>query len=309
MAWEQSWSHIDDRDWDVVRSAWLRSIPPRAVLGTRPDPTLSTLAAQQGALRGAKLPIEVADVPAFRATAFCEAMFLLHKGLHVLRAAQMHAGKGMPSWSLFSAYHSAFLLGKSISYFLGVCTPLPEGRQWIVDLFPQQKKKHVRKKPMAAEDFVTFKVIPVAHMDQRHSWGTLLRTIRLASVSVWKAEESQSILALNFEEFSPVRNKFIYSPPFWPFDDLFTEQPVALVNDSPGFSEFDLDKLSFLFSLACRLAGMAEALAFDLAKHVPSVSQELQEAGYVADGWRNSNGIFAQYCDVQLISDRRVVPV
>jgi hypothetical protein len=309
MAWEQTWKKILDRDWEILKSAWISSIPSQAVLGVPPSPSLSQLSAQATELRGIKTLTEVADVPGFRTTVFAEALFLLHKGLHVLRAAQAHATRGMPSWSLFSAYHSAFLVGRGICYLLGVCTPQPQGVQWIVDIFPQRLTKNVRRKQvMGAEDFVNIKVMPVPKMDQRYFWGTLQRTIRLATVSVWTEAEAKSIDDLDFEKISPMRNGFIYSPPYWPFNDLFQAKGADLIKEVPGFAQLDVDKSSFLFSLACRLASMGEALLFDLARIAPVVGQEVREAGYVSEDWRTNNAVFADYCDGQQQAGRRALP-
>src|ERR1700729_3838383 len=112
MNWDAYYKQILDRDWVVIRQEWLAHLPSTMTLCARPDPTLAQIVGLADELRGIDRPTLIEGIPGARRVAFAEAIFLYHKGLHVLRAAQRHATNGMPSWSLFSAYHSAYITAR-----------------------------------------------------------------------------------------------------------------------------------------------------------------------------------------------------
>lgn len=296
MSWETLWKAILDREWQVIRGEWLSHLPTKMAVCSRPDPPLSQLVNLSDHFRGINEPTLIEDVPGIRRAAFAEALFLFHKGLHVLRAAQRHANEGMPSWSLFSAYHSAYLTTRSVMYLLGVTFPLVDGKQYIIDLFPQIKLKHTRgKRTLGAGDFENIKVIPSPKIEQRYFWGTFQRIVRLAKVPVWDEKLVSCILGLSWERISPARNRFIYNPIFWPFDDLIDGLPSDLVMELASEEDLEPDRLSFLFSLAFRTAAMAEGLMFDLGKIAPVITGELERAGYVGPEWRTANSLYVKF--------------
>src|SRR5439155_6373055 len=101
-----------------------------------PEPGLENLAP----LQAVPLPDNhgtFPDVEGLRSNALWEAVFLFHKCAHTSLATQRVGGQGMHSWSLFNAYHSAFLGAKGIMALLGIAVPKINGIQLAIDLFPE----------------------------------------------------------------------------------------------------------------------------------------------------------------------------
>src|SRR4051812_11134992 len=117
------WQNIGRREWNQIRDSWLGYVPRFESVGSRPDPGLDKLPpllqltiSTQGADR-------VSDVTGLRTTLLWEAVFLFHKCAHTYLAALRLGHAGMQSWSLFNAYHSAYLGARSLMALLGVGLP------------------------------------------------------------------------------------------------------------------------------------------------------------------------------------------
>lgn len=128
MTPERKWDKIVRRNWEQIRDAWLDHVPTFSSIGAIPDPGLEHLAA----LLTSNIP-EIKDAPArfqdmegMRRNALWEAVFLFHKCSHTHLAAQRLAGRGMHSWCMFNAYHSAYLGAKGIMALLGVASGAQE---------------------------------------------------------------------------------------------------------------------------------------------------------------------------------------
>src|SRR5205807_1931759 len=113
---------IDARNWEQVRDAWLEHVPSFPAPGTPPDPGLEHLAT----LHVVELPetrARIADVVGLRRQVLWEAIFQFHKCAHTHLASQRLGSRGMHSWAMFNAYHSAYLGARAVLSILGIAFP------------------------------------------------------------------------------------------------------------------------------------------------------------------------------------------
>src|SRR5689334_1275353 len=136
MSWRPKWQNFGKRDWEEMCGSWVENVPIFPSLGSPPDPGLENLPT----LLATKVPDNherFSDVSGLRANSLWEAVFLFHKCAHTQLAAQRIGQQGMHSWSLFNAYHSAYLGARGITTLLGVPMPSLSGIQVALDLFPE----------------------------------------------------------------------------------------------------------------------------------------------------------------------------
>src|SRR6266851_9097377 len=146
MSLRPKFQNIKARRWTDLRDAWLEHVPTFSGPGAKPDPGLERLPPlQEVALPDNK--DNVPDVPGVRTNMLWEAVFLFHKCAHSHLAAQRLGYMGMHSWSMFNAYHSAFLGARGVMAMLGVGLPyLANGDQLLIDVFPQpESKKDIKR--------------------------------------------------------------------------------------------------------------------------------------------------------------------
>jgi HEPN domain len=81
---------------------------------------------------------------------FREGVYWLHKALHVLGAAEIDADGGMPTWSLSSAYQSAFFSARSSMAFLGVAIAERAKTSYVVEFCRDMRTMSAREYGLAA---------------------------------------------------------------------------------------------------------------------------------------------------------------
>jgi len=232
-SWRHKWQKIGARDWDEIRVAWLGNVPKFPAVGAPPEPGLENLPALIA------VPLHnnndrFPDVPILRSNSLWEAVFLFHKCAHTHLAAQRIGQQGMHSWSLFNAYHSAYLGARGIMTLLGVPTPLLGSGQVLLDLFPEPLKK---KKHGPSPVFQEFVIVRLAKLDQRYLWEAFQRVLRMTDATCWDTALRDALLDIDFEDFSRPRNKYIYKASFWPpLADLMAETLLADFNKLFGAS-------------------------------------------------------------------------
>lgn len=238
-----------DRPWDLISDYWLTSIPridPDLNVGFEALEEFGPLSDLVGAG-----PADVLrqEIPLVRQIVFREAVFLLHKAINVLSLAEMSANRGSPTWSLSTAYHSAFLGMRSLTRLFGVAHVTSGKNTWVIDIFPQWVKQSKRKSKdvNSQSDMLIFKV---ARMDQRHYWRLFQRLVcttkfgdqglKNLAADFWKIDEG---------DFSEQRHALIYENNSWYFDDLYKDDIRAgfgirtsnlSIKDDRGTEDFTL---------------------------------------------------------------------
>ncbi|HVU95298.1 MAG TPA: hypothetical protein VHE34_08745 [Puia sp.] len=159
-----------------------------------------------------------------------ESITLLRKASNVISNAQSGVLKGYKTWSLVNAYHGAHFAAKSILSFFGYTFPVvtnPSGISHLafIDVWPTLTIGSGRSKKVTFEvdKFIRLSKPPVAKIEQRHIWMTLLRLLNTCSVEdVWPKKYTKVIRTIDFKEFGRQRNHLFYDNNAWLFDDLIT---------------------------------------------------------------------------------------
>lgn len=265
MTIERVLAVVGTRHWDEIKESWVANMG--AIPGDLrpPDPGLEKLDPLQRADLQDRQESE--DVEGLRGNALAEALFLFHKASHAQLAVARLSDAGMTSWSMFNAYHSAFLNARAVMALLGVAFPKIRGGDSLVDLFPLPDKRRNNKqwKMRGAYDSYLYARLP-GKLDQRYVWQALKRCTAV-TLGAWDGLPfAENMSALNWEKVTPPRNRFLYNPAFWPgLGDLTVDVeeagwPVLLKGgldpESPGF----------LLTLSLEMSAMSEWLFSDLAK-------------------------------------------
>jgi hypothetical protein len=279
-SWRHKWQKLVTRDWSEIRASWLGYIPRFPGVGSPPDPgleKLSTLLAVPLPDHNDRFP----DVPGLRVNALWEAVFLFHKCAHTHLAAQRIGQQGMHSWSLFNAYHSAYLGAHGIMTLLGVPTPLLGSVQIAIDLFPEPVKK--KKSAAPAPSFQDFIIVRLGQLNQRYLWEAFQRVIKMTKASCWDVVLRDALVDIDFEDFSRPRNKYLYRAGFWPpLSDLMADTLLADFNKLFGKS-LDIADEGFLLRLCFSVYRLFEQLMTDLASQSGIIKEQLDSSRIFAN--------------------------
>jgi hypothetical protein len=227
-------------------------------------------------------------VEGLRSNALWEAIYLLHKAAHVMRASQSHAAQGFRSWCLFDAYHGAYLAAKSVMGLLGVVIPQLDGQQTVIDLFPVVQEKP-RKKDLLLGRESQFRILKTGQLDQRNLWELFQRVLRMSTVQCASEGLVQSCVDLDWEDISRARNPYLYRATFWNLDDLHVEAAVAAFAtpkyDNQGDLSLSIENEAFLLELCFTVFVIGRSMLKDLASEIAPMAQEfnlLQSADFAA---------------------------
>jgi len=181
----------------------------------------------------------------------------------------------MHSWSLFNAYHSAYLGARGLMALLGTAVPRINTVTVAIDLFPEPTKK-ARRPTMAAPEFQEF-VIVTSDGDpgQREIWDAFQRTLRQTEAKCWNATVRQNLLGLSFAEISRRRNRFLYTSHFWPLLDLIQDGTAPDFHKLFG-TELDVDEQGFLLRLCFSIYYLFDQLMRDLSGYSSVIKKQLE---------------------------------
>jgi len=274
------WKKFVKRDWLEIRASLLGNVPTFPKVGSPPDPGLEHLAP----LLSVPLPDNsdiFPDVDGLRSNALWEAVFLFHKCAHTHLAAQRIGQQGMHSWCLFNAYHSAYLGARGLMALLGVSMVLRGvGGQIAIDLFPEPTKK---KKVVPSPPFQEFLIVRLPMLDQRFLWEAFQRVIRMTSATCWDVKLRDTLLDVDYKDFSRPRNKYLYNAAFWPQRaDLVDDLALADFNKLFGTS-LEIADEGFLLRLCFSVYRLFEQLMADLASQSGVIRDQIASSRIVAN--------------------------
>ena len=291
MSLRPKWQNFGKRDWEQIRGSWLSHTPTFPSVGSGPDPGLENLAP----LLAVALPENhdrFPDVEGLRPNALWDAVFLFHKCAHTSLATQRLGQQGMHSWSLFNAYHSAYMGARGIMTLLGVSLPKVNGNQVAIDLFPEPAKK--KRPQLAQQEFQEFIIVRLGLLDQRHLWEAFQRVLNMTASTCWDTRLRQNLLDLSFEEITPPRNHFLYKAQFWPLPDLVTDAAASEFDTIFG-TELDVDEEGFLLRLCFSVYYLFEQLMRDLAGYSAPIKEQLDGSRVFASSGLDVLGSYANF--------------
>ncbi len=275
--------NIKARRWDDLRGAWLEHIPAFPAPGAKPDPGLDRLVP----LQEVSLPENkglFSDVPGLRTNLLWEAVFLFHKCAHAHLAAQRLGHLGMHSWSMFNAYHSAYLGARGVMALLGIGLPfLPSGGQLLIDVFPQpESSKKIKKLKLGEWQFQEVLIVRLPPLDQRALWQSFRRVLEISDVRCWDENIRRELADVAPETIARPRNGFLYRAAFWPGEDLLADGTIEDFTRLVG-TGLDPEEGGFLLRLSCDVYRLFEQLINDIAGESGVIRVQLDESRIIHD--------------------------
>lgn len=210
---------------------------------------------------------------------FREAVFWMHKALHVLGASEMHVDMGLPSWSLSSAYQSSYFAARSILAFFGVSVAEMQHISVVVDLCRDMQGMRPQRMAQigAFEEEILFRSIGVL-FDHRQVWRLFQRILRTASCTIWPEGWANYFAQLDLADLTKQRHGLHYQLHYWVLDDLHDfVHSSDFRNVAPTGTNrdlFDTEKLNFSLTVSTAMTRMALLLFKDICGHTNRLVEE-----------------------------------
>jgi hypothetical protein len=274
---------IGTRRWESIKSVWLENVPIFSGHGAKPDPGLENLPTLQ-AISFPQDRAQFNDVSGVRSNLLAEAVFLFHKCAHAHLASHRLGTTGMHSWSMWNAYHSAYLGARGLLALLGVGLFLTRDVQFLIDVFPSpESPKGQRQLAAGAWVFNRFLLVRFGiHFDQQQLWEAFKRVIEISEVPCWDRHVQDELREVPREAISRPRNAFLYTATFWPGEDLLTDGTAAVFT-ALGAAPLDPAHDGFLLRLGCNVYRLFEQLICDLAVESSPIRDQLEESRIAKD--------------------------
>jgi hypothetical protein len=277
--------NITARRWYDLRDAWIENVPVFPSPGAKPDPGVERLAP----LNALPLPdkdnkSKFPDVPGLRTNLLWEAVFLFHKCAHLHLAAQRLGHIGMHSWSMFNAYHAAYIGARGVMALLGIGLPfLPNGGQLLIDVFPQpESKKDIQRLRLKQWRFHEILIVRLPGLKQRQLWEGFQHVLEISDVPCWDRRICQELLDIGDASMSRPRNAFLYKAAFWPGKDLLVDGSDDEFTRFIGTGLNEEDE-GFLLRLSFDVYRLFEQLITNLAEEAGPIRVQLSESRIISD--------------------------
>lgn len=283
---ERLWRNFElsllDRQWDVIKTSWIAFIPLIEPPGKPPPTTLSSIleaifpdgATEKGTIT--ELLVERAEIPEI---AFREAIYWLHKAVHVLGASEKHIEGGLPTWSLSAGYQCGFFSARSILAFHGIAVGEHEKTSFVFDLC--RDTRTVSGERLA--DIGAFREdLAVRSMGylfgHKEIWLLFQRLVRTVKKTPWPEDYISFYKALDSVDLSRQRHSLLYDLEFWVMDDLcdavFSEPFRDVKRTGGGKDLFDPKSPNFSIALGLTLSQMAWQLFDSLCQRTNRLEAE-----------------------------------
>lgn len=265
MSVDTQTKRISARDWNDIFPNWINASAELSidVPGQAPDETLADLFTLETAFKSVPLHGEARlAVPGLPPTALHEAIFLLHKAANVLTSAQQGMAKGLPTWSIPTAYQSAFFSMEAVLLLLGVSVVEIDNKTMIVDLWPDVEPRASKKVKASYKIGAEAHFLHVTRVEHYHRWAILKRVLRMLVNAPISGALINALEDVDDKAFARQRNRLQYRTS-WVFADLHaysSSVQYCRFELAPPF--FDrLDPASDDFSMALAMALLFSGVA------------------------------------------------
>ncbi len=284
QSYRSKWQKFSKREWSELRDDWVAYVPTFPTIGARPDPGLENLAS----LVKIDLPSvnpgykREPNVEGVRRNVLWEAVFLFHKCSHTNLAAQRLGQQGMHSWSMFNAYHSAYLGARGIMALLGIALPKLKGEQTAIDLFikPESRTKLKNLRALGLSQFQEFLIVRLPRVEQRFLWEAFQHVLEISQADCLNPSLRRELLNLSFEDITPPRNHFLYQAHYWLFNDLTNDASGNELDVLVGTS-LDPSDEAFLLRLSFSVYCLFEQLIRDLAENSTAIKMQIDGSRFL----------------------------
>ncbi len=283
--WERKGAKLRSRTWHEIRDSWMNYaalMPSSEDIDGVSLSDLESLKAATSQVTGDDPEYITEEIAGLRASVLAEAFFLIHKSINVLGCTQVHVNAGLCSWSLSSAYHSAFFGIKAILQLLGVVVVEVGGRSFLVDIWAHSAGKPSRRQILLGVPSVVL-IQATPRIEHRQLWGWFQRMLRVCDVpgNIWPLGCVDALKNHDLAAFASQRNAIHYSSTFWPRKDLhrcemdahFAMFPEGL---DDGIAISDPSSQNFSLALAFVVCSMAVKMGRDLSQSSEPVRHEIE---------------------------------
>lgn len=262
MSFDLKLKRLSGRNWPDVASAWMQQVPQLVFddgPGQRPDEDLCDFHALGEVTSTIKPDGELRyELAGFRSAVLHEGIFLTHKAANVLVASHNQVVKGLPTWSVSTAYQSAFFSMEAMLRILGVAIIRANNKNIVVDVWPEVEKGSSNKTKRLYKLGMETQWVCYAHVDHFHRWAILKKVLRTLDNSPISNELINTLVSLDDKDFARQRNNLHYSNT-WLFPDLhaycsaisyckFSQEKALIEYLDPIDQNFTVVLASFLLS-------------------------------------------------------------
>ncbi len=275
--------YVAHRSWETLLSEWLNFLPKLDSPALPPEGLDNFFPLQSCLASRSSDESFLSEVEGLRTLMFHEGLFLIHKAGHVIGAAELHAQKGILTWSLSSAYQGALFGAMAIMRLLGVATVVQDKNHWLVDLYPESTNFPFRgKKPKIKPNPMTLFLRLGTRVEHRHLWHIfqrLMRVCRFQEPNINKYTASFSKSNFNVRDFARQRNALHYETSAWFFEDMYTFLPTQNfgLREVLSASDLEFSNLSsdFTILLSMSILYIGGSLLQSIASKSNKISEDL----------------------------------
>ena len=271
VLWEKLEGSISLRRWDATQAAWINfGIPTIDPPGSAPETTLAGFFEEIELFSDVALD-EIQNTPIMVSRGsvpdlvFREAVYWLHKSIHVLGASESHVDLGMPTWSLSAAYQSGFFAARSIMAFLGFAVGEVQGVSVVVDLCRNLHGLSPRKVAElgAFEEELSLRSLGFL-FGHVHIWRLFQRLLRVVTRVPWPTGWTTFFHHLEIADLTKQRHSLHYHLGFWVMNDMHESVHSEAFGNVSFTGEarelFDSNDDNFSLAAAFTLSRMALSL-------------------------------------------------
>lgn len=280
MSFDGKLKRLGHRNWREISDAWAPYIAQLSfdAPGQRPDAPLDQIAPLEETASRVPPDGELREeVLGLRPALLHEGLFLLHKAANVFVASQLQVTGGLPTWSIASAYQSAFFSMEALLRLLGVVVVEIKNKTLVIDVWPEVEKNASKKQKALYRLGTDTQHVWHKALGHYERWAILKRVLRTLNESPIDFALIQALNELDDREFARQRNRLHYSNT-WMFDDLHAfASSVSFCKWAPAHSlvsKLDPDGDDFTVVLAALVFSAASSLLAQLADTSPLIADE-----------------------------------
>lgn len=283
--WNDLESSLVSRRWDVVCSSWRSHTPKIDPPGSAPCFTVTRYLDESG-LFAELMPKKHGlthirnsreEVPSL---VLREAIFWLHKAVHVLGVCESQVDLGRLTWSSSDAYQATYFAARAITSFMGVAIAEVGNSSVVVELCRDQRGLRPGKiaEIGAFEDEIHILSLGVL-FDHRQIWSIFKRIIRTTTRLTWPDDLATYFCNIDVATLSRQRHRLHYQVDYWIMPDMHefihSDSFRDVSPDSCGRALYSSDRVNYTFSIAYSLAQLALQMFRDICSMTNRLSAEL----------------------------------
>lgn len=225
--WEVKVESLGKRKFSEIAREWRAQIPTIQTTGEPPSELFLSIPDVIAKARLAKRAgSSLEALPGNRAAVLHEAIYMLHKAVHVEMEVADAIVKGRQTWGYVNGYQGALFALTAVLGFLGVSILRdPGGSEGVLmaDVWPEEA---LSGRGLSSGYEQEFKVVRFRELDHYQKWALLKRMLRQTTFT----KQSYSELTATFEkvgdrEYASHRNQVNYVSTAWLSDDLIVDAP------------------------------------------------------------------------------------